>query len=76
MSLRADYIFDPIFKVTGGLRQLILLCWFSVTIFVCVISLEPMVGILPNLHGYIMETSLRVDKILGTLNHFKRAFAN
>ena len=40
--------FDLIFKVTGGLS-------------VCTISLEPMNGMSPNLHGYTIGTSLRDD---------------
>ena len=51
--------FDPIFKVTGGLRLK-----FSASawqILICTISLEPMDGMSLNLQGYIIGTSLRVD---------------
>ena len=48
--------FGPIFKVTDSLKLLILLHW---QFLVCTISPEPMVRISPNLHGYIIETSLK-----------------
>ena len=37
------------------------------------IPVEPMFGISPNLHGYIIETNLRVDKVLVTLTLFSRS---
>ena len=46
-----DFIVDPI----------------CVTLLVPKISLELVAGISPNLHGYIVGTSLRADQILVTL---------
>ena len=40
---------------------------------VCTISLKAIDGISPNLHGYIIGTSLRVDLILVTLTSFSRS---
>ena len=42
-------------------------------ILVCMISLESMDGMSPNLHGYIIGTSLRVDTILVTLTVFSKS---
>ena len=55
---------DLIFKVTGGHKWQFL---------VPTISLEPMDGISPNLHGYINGTSLRAEYILVTLTSFSRS---
>ena len=40
---------------------------------VSTISLESMGGILPDLHGYIIETSQRADSVLMTLTLFSRS---
>ena len=57
---------DLIFKVTPAL-------WnsnFDRKKLVCTLSLEPMAGILPNQHTYIIRTWKRIDWILVTLTSF------
>ena len=45
----------------------------GIPLLVCMISLESVCGISPNLHGYIIRTSLRAGVILMTLTSFSRS---
>ena len=62
--------FDPVFKVTRGCG---LLKFLQVQYLVPMISLELIVGISPNLHGFIIGRSLKADKILVILTSFSRS---